>query len=60
MSKLVIIGNGIAGITVARNVRKRSEMDITIISSETEHFFFPYGADVYLHGSYGIRTYQTI
>lgn len=39
MKKLVIIGNGIAGITVARHVRKRSDMDITIISSETEHFF---------------------
>lgn len=39
MDKLVIIGNGIAGITVARNVRKRSDMDITIISSETEYFF---------------------
>jgi NAD(P)H-nitrite reductase large subunit len=39
MEKLVIIGNGIAGITVARNVRKNSDMDITIISSETEHFF---------------------
>ena len=39
MKKLAIIGNGIAGITVARHVRKRSDMDITIISSETEHFF---------------------
>lgn len=39
MEKLVIIGNGIAGITVARNVRKKSDMDITIISGETEHFF---------------------
>lgn len=39
MSHLVIIGNGIAGITTARNVRKRSDTKITIISGETEHFF---------------------
>jgi len=39
MSKLVIIGNGISGVTVARHVRKRSDMDILIISAETEHFF---------------------
>lgn len=39
MSKLVIIGNGVSGVTVARHVRKRSDMDILIISAETEHFF---------------------
>lgn len=39
MDKLVIIGNGIAGITVARHVRKRSDMDILVISAETDHFF---------------------
>jgi NAD(P)H-nitrite reductase large subunit len=39
MSKLVIIGNGISGVTVARHVRKLSDMDILIISGETEHFF---------------------
>ncbi len=39
MSKLVIIGNGVAGVTVARHVRKRSDMEILIISSETEHHF---------------------
>jgi NAD(P)H-nitrite reductase large subunit len=36
---IVIIGNGIAGITCARNVRKQSNDDITVISSETEHFY---------------------
>jgi len=36
---LVIIGNGIAGITTARHVRKMSDMKITIISSETKYFF---------------------
>ena len=36
---LVIIGNGIAGVTVARHVRKMSDMRITIISRESKHFF---------------------
>jgi NADPH-dependent 2,4-dienoyl-CoA reductase/sulfur reductase-like enzyme len=37
---IVIIGNGIAGITCARHIRKQdSEVKITIISGETEHFF---------------------
>jgi len=36
---LVIVGNGIAGITTARHVRKRSNRKITVISAETEHFF---------------------
>ncbi len=36
---IVIIGNGIAGITCARNVRKNSNDNITVISSETEHFY---------------------
>jgi NAD(P)H-nitrite reductase large subunit len=39
MSKIVIIGNGIAGVTAARHIRKYSNDSITIISSETEHFF---------------------
>ncbi|MCX2740323.1 NAD(P)/FAD-dependent oxidoreductase [Pontibacter anaerobius] len=38
--RIVIIGNGIAGVTCARHLRKRdSEAQITIISGETEHFF---------------------
>lgn len=37
---LVIIGNGVAGVTTARHVRKRdSEMKITIISKESDHFY---------------------
>ncbi len=36
---IVIIGNGIAGITCARNMRKKSNNEITVISSETEHFY---------------------
>ena len=39
MKNVVIIGNGISGITAARNIRKRSNYNITVISSETEHFF---------------------
>lgn len=39
MEHIVIIGNGIAGITAARHIRKRSNKKITIISSEADHFF---------------------
>ncbi|ARN77871.1 FAD-dependent oxidoreductase [Nonlabens spongiae] len=39
MKHLVIIGNGIAGVTLARHVRKMSDRKITIVSSETEFFF---------------------
>lgn len=39
MEHIVIIGNGIAGITAARHIRKRSDKKITVISSESEYFF---------------------
>ncbi|HMQ00051.1 MAG TPA: FAD-dependent oxidoreductase [Cyclobacteriaceae bacterium] len=39
MKHIVIIGNGISGITAARNIRKQSNHPITVISAETEHFF---------------------
>lgn len=39
MEHIVIIGNGIAGVTAARHIRKLSDKRITIISAETEHFF---------------------
>ncbi|WP_418262408.1 NAD(P)/FAD-dependent oxidoreductase [Flavobacterium faecale] len=39
MEHIVIIGNGIAGVTLARHIRKKSEVKISIISSETEYFF---------------------
>lgn len=39
MQHLVIIGNGIAGVTTARHVRKMSDMKITIISGEAKYFF---------------------
>lgn len=38
-NRVVIIGNGIAGITCARELRKISRDAITVISSETEHFY---------------------
>ena len=37
--KIVIIGNGISGITVARHIRKLSKHEILVISSESDHFF---------------------
>ncbi len=38
--RVLIIGNGIAGVTCARHLRKQdASVEITIISSETEHFF---------------------
>ena len=39
MEHIVIIGNGISGVTAARHIRKLSDKKITIISAETEHFF---------------------
>jgi len=36
---IVIIGNGISGITCARHIRKNSDKRITVISGEMEHFF---------------------
>ena len=39
MEHVVIVGNGIAGVTAARHIRKNSNKKITIISAESEHFF---------------------
>lgn len=39
MEKIVIIGNGISGITAARHIRKLSDKEITVISTETDYFF---------------------
>lgn len=39
MRHIVIIGNGISGITAARHLRKLSDHRITVISSESEYFF---------------------
>ncbi len=39
MEHIVIIGNGISGVTAARHIRKLSDKKITIISAETKYFF---------------------
>jgi NADPH-dependent 2,4-dienoyl-CoA reductase/sulfur reductase-like enzyme len=39
MEHIVIIGNGISGVTAARHIRKLSKKKITIISAETDYFF---------------------
>ena len=39
MRHIVIIGNGVSGITAARHIRKRSDDRITVISGESDHFF---------------------
>ena len=39
MEHIIIIGNGIAGVTAARHIRKLSDNRITIISAETDYFF---------------------
>lgn len=39
MKHLVIIGNGITGITLANRYRERSQDKITVVSSETKHFY---------------------
>lgn len=39
MEHIVIIGNGIAGITTARHIRKFSDKKITVISGENDFFF---------------------
>ena len=36
---IVIIGNGVSGITAARYIRKQSDEPITIISEESTYFF---------------------
>lgn len=39
MEHIVIIGNGISGVTAAKHIRKNSDKKITIISAETKYFF---------------------
>ncbi len=39
MKHIVIIGNGISGVTAARHIRKNSDHQITIISGESKYFF---------------------
>ncbi len=39
MQHIVIIGNGIAGVTAARHIRKNTDYRITLISPENDYFF---------------------
>lgn len=39
MEHIVIIGNGISGVTAARHIRKLSNKKITVISAESDYFF---------------------
>ena len=39
MEHIVIIGNGISGVTLARHIRKLSNKKITLVSSEAKYFF---------------------
>ncbi len=39
MENIVIIGNGIAGVSAARHIRKLSDKRIIIVSAETDYFF---------------------
>jgi NADH oxidase (H2O2-forming) len=39
MEQVIIIGNGISGITAALHIRKLSGKSITVISAETDYFF---------------------
>ncbi|HAS42282.1 MAG TPA: FAD-dependent oxidoreductase [Microscillaceae bacterium] len=39
MKHVVIIGNGISGITTARHIRKNSDHRITVISAESDYFY---------------------
>ncbi|WP_282136471.1 NAD(P)/FAD-dependent oxidoreductase [Seonamhaeicola maritimus] len=39
MDHIVIIGNGVSGVTAARHIRKLSDKKITIVSAETDYFF---------------------
>lgn len=39
MHKIIIVGNGISGITAARYIRKKSDAEVTVISDESEYFF---------------------
>lgn len=55
MKHVAIIGNGVAGVTAARHVRKMSDAAITIISAESDHF---YSRTALMYIYMGALTYQ--
>lgn len=54
---IVIIGNGIAGITAARYIRKLSDHDVTVVSAESDHF---YSRTALMYVYMGHMTYDDI
>ncbi len=52
---VVIIGNGITGVTVARHLRKRGDDRITIISGETAH---PFSRPALMYAFMGDLTFE--
>ena len=54
MIKVVIIGNGIAGISAARHIRKDSDHEIVVIGAESKYFFLSHRPYVYLYGAYEV------
>jgi NADH dehydrogenase FAD-containing subunit len=53
MEHIVIIGNGIAGVTLARHTQTIQKIKITIISSD-RIFLFENGIDVCFYGTYEV------
>lgn len=50
-SQIVIVGNGISGVTCARHIRKNDDMaKIVIVSGETEHFFLEQPLCIFIWG----------
>ncbi len=51
ISKVLIVGNGVAGITVADNLRRRSKsVQITVITDEPHHFYNRMAVGRVIHG----------
>jgi NADH dehydrogenase FAD-containing subunit len=60
MEHLLILGNGITGTTVARHVRKRSDIPITVVSEESDYFYSRPAAHVHLHGTHDGGKYEAV
>lgn len=55
MKKIIIIGNGIAGSTAARYIRKNSDHDITMISAES---IYPFSRTALMYVYMGHMTFE--